>query len=126
MRQGVVRDEPGWVLVCMGRSLGRAPLVVEDCCWIDGWALRRSEKITLVWYEFFFFLLSESPSSFCCHKTTRGGTEREEQKRKLKSTKRMTGVDEDFLGCLQIANVGWSAATAAGTGIFDDDGFGGG
>lgn len=55
-----------------------------------------------------------------------GGTEREEQKRKLKSTKRMTGVDEDFLGCLQIANVGWSAATAAGTGIFDDDGFGGG
>lgn len=29
------------------------------------------------------------------------------KKKKLKSTKRMTGVDEDFLGCLQIANVGW-------------------
>lgn len=28
------------------------------------------------------------------------------KRKNKKSTKRMTGVDEDFLGCLQIANVG--------------------
>lgn len=41
----------------------------------------------------------------------------EEQKKKIESTKRMTGVDEDFLGLFANSERGLSAATAAGTGF---------